>query len=692
MSIINTFDEMQPMAISETISVTEAMATPYLSAISETESQVEASLIGGFALIISETTSVVSAAFGQPFAAVSETISEVEALLVNQSPQSAALNLIIDIVPAVNPIRNSQPRFKVDGVEIPVIGGVYSERENTAGAELEVRIANLANIVDMIEGSVIEFGFGRRIAGVWDESTFETLISEGILESVNRTVGWQNNRPTDSCTVRCSSGLKNSYEQTPATDFILYNSDLQAIDPDELEITFDTEGRQYFVELKAVSNLTLYKMFQEIFVVRCGFTKFVSNIVDYPIGRVNCPMGRPYSESVKGYFSQQQPVIFPVGTEIWIIDTSMLLPSGLPAPRTIGADWYKTLSWSSERSKLDGVFLHYTETKRDWDYVTIRNEVNAYDVGNDLDILDERQFREYRKLSNPTLVLFEELSKESRIVSGGVGGGTLSESREEYFYDSQGRKTQRNKVEYQRLPVYVADDVSSLLVKTLEETEIWRYSPHPYQPLSEYVSRHEFRSSGMIAKDEVNVMFGEPYYETYQQAVQRGNVTQETLSEYGQIGTRIERFEPQRNGHVKIDVWGWNHVQNIQTENYSETVVGDIATNSLSPQQNRILVLDDENATRSTGRLEDIHAGEMPLPIAVPWSRRYLKQKKMKGRKQNVSVVGFDNSLGRGLPIALTGREPGGGSLEELGNYIILGRSCPFNSEGVQMNLTCKEI
>jgi hypothetical protein len=602
------------------------------------------------------------------------------------------LNIILDILPpspAGNYIEHWLPRLKVNGSEIPVKGGQYSEGEDSAGATLRVELARISDRSVMVAGASIEFGFGRKVGGAWDEASFQTLITDGTVEGTGHSISLSNGSPTDAFQVTSRSGTNNRFSITPETDLVIYDPLRETLNQVDFDILLDTQGNQYLTELKPIAGLTLHQLFDEVLVDRCGFSGVQTNLPDFPILRADCPIGRSYLASIRGYFGMFEPAIFAVGDEVWIIDTTIVLPSGFPAPRTVEIRHYRTLSASEQILDIDGFLVQYVEDKRSYDYITSRTETFTEENGEsgDPDYTEtfvEQLWREYRRTSNPGLVLHEELYFERRTTSAS-GVGTINETRENFNFDSNGRYSFREKTTHARIPD-LDNPGEFTLALVNDEKETLHYASHPYQPKSQYVQRREQHVRGLIVIDSENQQLQNDFELDYLTAYRRGNLVEGMATRFGPIKSIIELAEPLRDGQVRVRPVTIDHLSRSVPEDDVQMRPGDVSLNGIAPRQSRVLVLESDDSERTTNRIEAIHAGELPPTHAIPWARRRLKAVKSKNRTIDAQTIGYDAGLRKGMPVTFTGRS------ETIGTFLIAGRSVPFGREGVFMNLSCKEI
>lgn len=596
-------------------------------------------------------------------------------------------NFILDILPPglvpANYIR-LQPRLKVNGVEFPVVSWSVTEDERTTGKTLNVRLARLSD-KDLIPiEAEIEFGLGTKTAGVWDESTFDTIIDGGMRQSRSHSISWSDG-PGDTADFTFISGETDKMLKAAITDLVIYDSLRQTLEQSDFEPIPDSLGNLYQTELKQIPGLKLYSLLNEVVVNRCGFVGFTTNLPNFPIQRVDCAMSSGLIESIGGYFGMFEPVVFAVDDELWIIDTTITLPSGFPPPKTVTASHYTTLGKSDTRRRVDALLVSYVQEKLDYDYITTRTETKD-EIQGDLLIEIETSFREYRKFTQPFVVIRDEVYLEERTTK--INGETIAITREDTNYDSQNRASSRRKRTQKLLP-----DVNNIVlpgVLTMLEAEDVRetfsYAAHPFEARRQYLSRRSHSEKALVAVDGVNQQLDEDYKRRIDEVYGAGNVNTDMSAEFLPTVTIVETATPQRDGTVKIRRTEVNHLLNIVAVDENVSPVGDISTNGLAMQQDRMLVFETDSSIRTTERIESFHAGELTATVFVPLARRRLKAIRTKDGRVQISVIGYDASLRKGMTIRATGRG------ETIADCIILGRTVSGDVNGIQTALQCKEI
>jgi hypothetical protein len=626
--------------------------------------------------------------------------TQVNANLRTSSPAVSELSIIVDISPSAlgapgRYISGWVPRLKIDGVEIPITDWNYSEAPNTVGGDLSVTLLNPNDRSLFTLDSAVDFAIGRQVWSgsdiIWDEASMFVLMSSATVRDTALSIAFSDKSPTDSVSVKGSSALDDKLSITPSATEIFFDSLRQSLTLDNFEAVVDTEGQLYYHTLTPIVDMSLYDLFDKVFVHRCGFDAYKTNIPNYQINRVDCNLGQSYFEGIKGVFGMFEPVVFVVGNTIWIVDTTVVLPAGFPSPRQVKVDEYRSLSLENTRNRLDGLLVDYIEQALDYDYVTTREEDHTETVGSFGDpnysiTLVERLFREYRKFTAPAVVIRSELYREIRTTDGPGLVGEISSSTEDYTYDSVNRCTLRVKTEHARTPSLDDPDVFvNRLVR--EERETFTYASHPFQPRNMYIQRRELTVSGLIVVDHDNQQLGKDFEREFLTAYRSGNLATGMTTRFGAISSRVEVNEPLRGGSVRVTTKEIDSLAQTVVSDVREERSGDISINALGSRQKQVLVFDDENTTRGTSRIESVHMGEVPVSILVPLARRILRTKKKKGQTISCDVIGFDPILRRGMSINAIGRYD-----TDLGNFIILGRRIRGDQTGCEVNLTCKEI
>lgn len=606
-----------------------------------------------------------------------------------RTPETFEFNLTLDILPEnIVPGRyvHTQPRLKIDGVEIPIISGTVSDDVNAGGRTLDVQLARIAD-KDLIGiDADIEFGFGTKTDGVWNESTFITLLSGAMRRSLNHSLAWDNNQPQDTVSFQSVSGDTTRMMKTAERDLVIYDSSRLTLRQQDFEILFDSQGRQFTTELKPIGGLRLNALLQEIVVQRCGFAGYRTNLPNFRIKRVDIEMGSSLIDSIIGYFGMFDPVMFEEDGILWIIDTTVALPAGFPAPKTVAVSQYRTLSKQDERRLVDALMITYVEDKLDYDYITTRTETDE-ELQGDLEVRIETLIREYRKFAQPFVVQREEAYQVNKTFRG-VGGVTVKTSQLTIEYDSRNRINSRTLRTQELLPDLL-DEMNPGALALLDSERIdesFTWAAHPFDTRREYLASRVVEVRSLVAIDAANPQLDSPYERKLAEVYLSGNVTVDQVLAFKRTSTTIDTAEPKKDGTVKIRRVELNHLLNLTAIDEDADPVGDVSVSGLAASPNRMLVFYRDNAPRTTDRIENFNAGELPATIFVPLARRRLKMIREYLGGVVCQVIGFDPSLHRGIVVRATGRG------ETLGDVIITGLSISARFGSVVTNLTTRRI
>src|SRR5690606_30446795 len=119
--------------------------------------------------------------------------------------------------------------------------------------------------------------------GVWNGSdwTWTTELDLGETQSSNYTL----TRDRDTFSFTGVPSVRAKLAQTPANSVVIYNSQRETLSSADFEPIPDTEGNLYHTQLVPIAGLTLYNLFHQVFVIRCGFSSFQTNIPNFVLGR-----------------------------------------------------------------------------------------------------------------------------------------------------------------------------------------------------------------------------------------------------------------------------------------------------------------------------------------------------------------------------------------------------------------------
>lgn len=629
--------------------------------------------------------------------------SEMAALVLSvEFPETWSLDLIIDIVESLSPDRNIRyrPRFRADGVDVPITDWSYSESQQVAGGECQVTLVRPSDRSLFSVGTVIDFGFGFLTApGVFDDSTMDWKILSGSFTGLQMPIGWANNAPTDKVIVNGSSAIYDKLNVTAERGIIFYDTNVESVSADEIDPIYDENGVSYLPELVGIAGLTLYNVLDRVLVTECGFASYEAP-PNYPLRRVDCPMGQSLWSAISGFLGMYQTEVVVEADVLKIIDTTLVSPSGFPVPKQVGVSNYQQLGLTDQPRNIDGLIVNISENKRNYDFVTQRFE-NKTVYQSNLSISTEKEFREYRRFAHPFVVIKDELARETSDTFG--PSGTVRSSEDVYTYNprdliSSIRRTV-SMLSFVTIPpppppppdpppdpplpkvvTILAPTPLPVLQLFREEREDFTYAAHPLKARSVYLQAHSLTVSGVVVRDTENQQLGRDFLQDYSTATRSGNLVegQQTVESGYLITQKRETYEPLRGNRVKVTEFEFDGIADngsgIVIKDETNTVTGDVALNDISPHPTQIIVFAEDNHTRSKERLESVNFGELPIELSLPLARRMIKRAKDKSRSLQMTVPGYDPLLLKGFVIDAFDRDA------TLGNFLILSLNISGNA------------
>jgi hypothetical protein len=584
----------------------------------------------------------------------------------------SSLQFIVDVLPEPSASKTLQQkaRLTIDGQTIPYRTFNYQEPRRAVGANLTVQLARLADRNLITRNSIIKFELGKKVSGVWE---WTTKFDSGELTGKDYSIGWATNAPTDTLSISAAADLNKKLSRTPPTDLIIYDPAKLTLNNEDFEPLLDTEGRTFAAQLVPTANLKLYTLFQKTFVERCGFASVKTNLPDYPVERADFGTGSGYYEGIKPLVGMFEPVVCARGNELWILETSQLLPAGFPAPRSIRPSGYRGLNLSESHQKIDALLVTYSESATDWDYVTPRTIApppvpnGTFGTNDYTETTTVKTVREYRKFSAPAVVVKTDVADETRSITDSQQR-TIHVERSQFFYDGFGRQTRVQKTIESLVPNFALPDFPLQLLKVREENALTIYAAHPFEPRRQYQKSYVRQIRGLIAVDSENQYLDEDFRQDFTDAHRAGNLVEGITTEYGAIKTITATQTPRRDGTVESVTNRIDHLRSLAYDPQTEVLAGDVSLNGQSAKQSRVLVFAEDNAARSTDRIEPFAVGPLPSEFFTPLARRRLKKRQNKPKDVSFDLIGWDETIERGSIVTAIGR------LEEnLGAFLIEG-------------------
>lgn len=632
-------------------------------------------------------------------------------------PTESRLRLSFDILPdGYNDLARELwlPRLKVDGVEVQIDRDDpcrLNKGETGIGQTLSLTILKITD-KDLFTPAVsIDFGIGRLIDGAWDEATFKTLLTNAVFQSLNYTIEGPPNNPADKVIVNIIDKTGNKLNKTSPTGLIVYDSDRVEINDDDVTTLYDKDGNAYTPERIAIPGLLLSDLFQEIFVNRCGFSDYETDLPhrDWPIEKYEVRFGQRFYDGLKGFIGCYRPAIKEVNDVLLINDSTVPQPSGFPPTKVLSPDRMLSFSLTNEPQKLDALMVQFVGLKNNYDFTTFDFRYPSQaklGVGIDL----EQIMVQFRKTTSPTsnVIVREDLNIENKKTYN--FGDLIEDASEVIEFDEFGRPRHiRQTVDALlpnieidlTVPVYSGTFQGTIVVTQLVVTEddpsIQRayeqgtdvqYARHPFKPQQNYVRYRVSSSYGKILVDTINSLAnGDPFIRDALQHQRSGNAVPGQYAIEGKIRYREELYTPLRNGNTQVQIFEVDQVSGHPLIDDKSERAGEIGMNARATTQLEMPVFAEDNPTRTLDRTDDLPVGELPAQFFLPLAKRILIQRQTSSGSAGIPYLGYDEALDVGTPVAPPDRN---GNVQ--GNFLITNQAIEISRNGLVMNLTCRQM
>ncbi len=613
----------------------------------------------------------------------------VEAAATVEQPETSTLSLIVDIIPA--PRAGSYQEYdgwlKVNGVTVPIASAELDAPDDSAGMTLSATIANFSDRSLFVSDAAIEFLVSQ--FGAW------TSVLTGKLNSKNYSFANANGAPNDTFNFSSVSTLNDRLARTPPTNLVIYDPAKVEIDADDYETIYDSAGRSYALSLFSMSAMSVHSLMTEVFVNRCGFSAVKTNLPNYPLKRADFSVSSSYLSGVSPHVGMFEPLIFPEGDVLWIIDATTALPNGFPAPRVLNASKLDGITGNQTIERIDGFDVQSVVSELG-NFFTTRlkqktREVGSFGNNNYTRTETVQTIREYRLVNNPQIVIDERIVSE--VISAYTGNLSLIDRvTRNLSYDKFGRLINSTKNTEKLIPDLTSGTVFQIQT-VYTEREDWKYSNHPFIPGKQIQSQYLRRTSGLMAIDKENQYFGEDFPQAFMKADEAGNLRPLMAYRYGEIETFVENSRPLRNGQVEVESSVTNFVPAIVgkpaiiRDTSSEPRVGDISLNGQSGKQNSIYVFPTDTWVRTNDPIVSFAVGELSLEIAIPLARRQLIRRRTKSSKVTATIIGLDLAIRRGAIYQIREREN-----NTVCKMIVEGFRLALSREKTSMTIRGREI
>jgi len=598
--------------------------------------------------------------------------------IIASEAEKDELNIHLEIYPSSSFLDNNQVlsgRLLINDEEVFITGLTINANRNQVGTEISIDLARTIDRALLVTSNIFKVQLGAAVSGVM---TWYTVLDTGVLIKDSYSIGWNNNAPTDKVVFTTNQQLRDKLNKAPMRETVFYNSYYTTLNSDSYETVYDTEGRAYSVDLVPIAGMTLYSIFYNVFVLRCGFTSYQTNIEDFEVKNCTIDNGQRYLEGIGGLFGNFNPIIFEDSGILYILDATQLLPPGFPAPKQITTRRYSSVNITKDQQDVEGYIVTYSGTDKDWDFyvVTLKESTVPSGTFGDTNYLTHyvgTYTREYRRFSQPFVTVNSVIEKTIKRVRNS-DDEIIFESRETFVFDYLGREVRRDKYVDQSIP-WLKDNLTGEIIYSFQnvrfENDISEYAQDPYERDKQYRKTYTKTIRGLIYIDNSQYLNGQ-FQQEWLIAWGSGNLTRfdDVNKKFGPIWTRTETEYPQANGTCRLHEREFDHVNDLVLLDQEGEQVGATSINGSVPKQLKTIVYEYDGYVPQGKTLLSMSLNEIPFTIGKALVRRLLKSIRTKGHDLTMEYTGINLDIHRGTPICAIGRNVNGED-EVLGNFLV---------------------
>lgn len=548
----------------------------------------------------------------------------------------------------LNPYLNQGAKLEINGDEIPIKSFILTERSDSNGYDLELELSggDLDDFTDLLTGlDTFVFYLGTRPTpgGVYE---WEQIINTDFLSSRNYSTSFKGR----ALRISIGSGLGDRLKLCPRKFITVYDPDKTTVNLDSIEPIQTETGSPVGYQAIARPTLSLYDVFTRSFIAGCGFAGFETNIPNYRIEQVTYSPLESYLDSIRGLFGVFDPVIFDRDNKIVLLETTQVLPPDFEPVELVSGDFKAYDEKRSRGEKIDGLVINYTRNKIASNayrqrFVEPPPDISTDDQGNETEHSVKTEYWDYYDPENVSVVVDTVLKSETTTIK--VNGAAVSRETETYFFNSRGHQMGSEKLIRAFVPLPVNDFEGSLELVKREASEIV-YKSSTTSPAKLMQSRIITRISALVATDNTNTYFGEPFKQELLEAHRPGNLKSDMNYSLGlePVKTIIRTFSDDQNGQVRATTRTIDHLRGTPVEPISETLPGDAVLVDSNRVPARLWIwregVDPDNPGN---RVEQISLGEIPIKFGKPLAKRALEVGRFSPeppRDGTIEMSGFD--------------------------------------------------
>lgn len=484
---------------------------------------------------------------------------------------------------------------------------------------------------------------------------------------------WQEGRPADTLSVSTISPMSAQLDRSPPNNRTIYDSERETLRVEDFRPLFDDQGERYDHELEPIAGLTLWKLFEAVFVDKCGFDEVKTTIPNFPVRRCDFNVTSTYLQGVAGHIGAFLPYIFVKQNTLWILDGTSNFPNGFGVPVPLKSDAYIDVQLNDVELDADGYLVQYADDDSAYDYTTTRTEDDDTDpagvIGapNYTETNRSRTFRDYWKNATPLVPVRSEKIKDITVIKAYIDGsfGVQSTDTETTTLDSYARVKKISRTLIGVVPSLLGETYENATIKTTITT--FSYVPDYTNPRRQILRQKQETVSGLMVTDEDNLHLGKPFRQDFAEALAAGNLSDGLVISSGPIRTVTERTTQTPKGQHEIKTTVIDFLSNPPQISYATTDArgGDGSLNGATSATIDRIVL-RPGTVRSDPKLIALPVMEIPWEVAQPLALRRLRRRLRRG---TVTMLGV-KPLEKGMMFQLFDRNDA-----VIGNFLITGQS-----------------
>jgi len=575
-------------------------------------------------------------------------------------------------------------RLPEEGEEIRIRACSWQKAEGATGIDCSFTLADVNDREFITKSTSLTFEIGLKENGT---TTYKTIASLNKLSQVAFQIAG------NTFSFQTVSGVTDKLNASPAVPLMIYDPDKVPFNADEIEQLQDTEGREYEIEAIAVTGLTIYDLFQEIFVNRCGFADYWTNIPNFAVPQLSVDITETYADALNQWIEpfsapgSDGPLLTETDDVVSIHDTSLLIPADFPTPRDLTVWGCSEAAISAAYSDVEAAKMFYSIPST-FDYTTNLMETSNLPIGDGLWRFSFTNTLEFRSFAQPLIVMDKQLQAVWEYTYRDSLANPVTQEQVTNFFDRYARLRSTLTDRWALLPDETSAPAFIGTDPTEHEEQQFTYAQHPNSLGRQYQQSITKSLTGRIMVDANNTYRGDPFRQNLRLAHWAGNAEEGFTIADGPLRNYQETVSPGRNGQVQRRITDYDMVRDLPMSQRREAQVGDVSLNG-NNTITRDLIVTEDGSEFTGGKVVQFSVGPIPLDISIPLVRRKLVRLRETRASASLNIIGFDPTIEAGITFAASDLE------EQIeGNFICtaFSGSAEMTREGMQCSMAVSAV